>query len=151
MSRIATAVHILTTDGAGGRAGATVSAVCSVTDTPPTVLVCVNRSSRIHGAIRENGVFCVNTLASGQEALSNAFAGRGNLEMDARFELDSWIPMLSGSPALNTARVSVDCQVDSISDVGTHSIIIGQVNDVRFAGEEGSLVYVRRGYHGLPG
>ncbi|SHM12404.1 flavin reductase [Roseibium suaedae] len=151
MSRIATAVHVLTTDGAAGRAGATVSAVCSVTDTPPTILVCVNRSSRIHGAIQSNGVFCVNTLSSGHQALSDAFAGRGNLEMDARFKLTTWTPMLSGSPALSPALVSVDCQVETITDIGTHSVILGTVNDIRMDSDEGSLIYVRRGYHGLPG
>lgn len=151
MSRIATAVHVLTTDGKGGRTGATVSAVCSVTDTPATVLVCVNRSSRIHAAIEANGVFCINTLSHRHETLSDAFAGRGNLPMEERFAQEHWSPMLTGSPALDTAIVSIDCQVDGMSDMGTHSVIIGRVADIRFDGSDGSLIYVRRGYHGLPG
>ena len=57
MSRIVTAVHILTTDGAAGRLGATVSAVCSVTDDPCSILVCVNRASRVHAAILKNRSF----------------------------------------------------------------------------------------------
>ncbi|WP_252405960.1 flavin reductase, partial [Escherichia coli] len=40
MARLGAAVNIITTDGPGGRAGFTASAVCSVTDTPPTLLVC---------------------------------------------------------------------------------------------------------------
>ena len=45
MARLGAAVNIVTTDGEGGRAGFTASAVCSVTDDPPTLLVCMNRGS----------------------------------------------------------------------------------------------------------
>lgn len=37
MSCMGAAVNIITTDGPAGRAGFTASAVCSVTDTPPTI------------------------------------------------------------------------------------------------------------------
>ena len=37
MARLGAAVNVITTDGPGGRAGFTASAVCSVTDTPPTL------------------------------------------------------------------------------------------------------------------
>ena len=43
MAHVGAAVNIITTDGPAGRAGFTASAVCSVTDTPPTLLVCLNR------------------------------------------------------------------------------------------------------------
>ena len=39
MARLAGAVNVITTDGAAGPAGFTASAVCSVTDQPPTLLV----------------------------------------------------------------------------------------------------------------
>ena len=38
MAHVGAAVNIITTDGPAGRAGFTASAVCSVTDTPPTLL-----------------------------------------------------------------------------------------------------------------
>ena len=56
MARLAAAVHVVTTDGPGGRGGFTASAVCSVTDDPPTLLVCVNLHSRQNDLIRANGV-----------------------------------------------------------------------------------------------
>ncbi|TIW51814.1 MAG: flavin reductase, partial [Mesorhizobium sp.] len=43
MAHFAGQVHVVTTDGPAGRRGATVIAACSVSDTPPTVLVCLNR------------------------------------------------------------------------------------------------------------
>ncbi|WP_346894736.1 flavin reductase [uncultured Roseibium sp.] len=149
MSRIVTAVHILTTDGAAGRLGATVSAVCSVTDDPCSILVCVNRASRVHAAILKNRVFCVNTLQPNHQPLSDAFAGRGNLDMDDRFAMAEWTPLATGCPGLKDASLSIDCEVFSVSEMGTHSVIIGTVADVRMSDEDHSLVYIRRGYHSV--
>jgi hypothetical protein len=65
MSRLGAAVNIVTTDGPAGRAGFTASAVCSVTDEPPTLLVCLNRTASVYPAFEANGVLCVNVLARG--------------------------------------------------------------------------------------
>ena len=53
MSLLTTAVNVVTTAGATGVHGFTASAVCSVTDTPPTLLVCMNQTSRSHGYFLE--------------------------------------------------------------------------------------------------
>jgi len=76
MARLGAAVNIVTTDGPAGLSGMTVSAVCSVTDDPPMLLVCLNRGSPQNRLFKDNGVLCVNSLASGQEELSVRFAGR---------------------------------------------------------------------------
>lgn len=62
MAMLGSAVTIVTTDGPAGRFGFTASAVCSVTDSPPTLLVCVNRASANHEHFKTNGVLCVNVL-----------------------------------------------------------------------------------------
>ena len=56
MSRLGAAVHVVTTAGPGGKTGATATAVCSVSDAPPTLLVCINRSSQTNPVVVENGV-----------------------------------------------------------------------------------------------
>ena len=76
MSEAAATVSVVTTDGPAGRAGVTVSAMCSVSADPPTILVCVHHLSPACEAIRENGAFCVNVLGDGQSAISDTFAGR---------------------------------------------------------------------------
>ena len=63
MSCMGAAVNIITTDGPAGRAGFTASAVCSVTDTPPTLLVCLNRGASVWPVFNENRTLCVNTLS----------------------------------------------------------------------------------------
>lgn len=76
MAHLPAAVNILTTDGPNGRCGITVSAVCSVTDDPPTVLVCVNRKSAMHDVFSANGRVCVNVLGGDQQELALHFAER---------------------------------------------------------------------------
>jgi len=56
MSHAASTVNIVTTDGPAGRAGVTVSAMCSVTADAPTLLVCVHQKSAACEAILANGV-----------------------------------------------------------------------------------------------
>ena len=66
--------------GPGGKAGATATAVCSVSDAPPTLLVCLNRRSQTNPAVVENGVFCVNTLGAGEAEIADIFAGRTGVQ-----------------------------------------------------------------------
>ncbi|EOC0465833.1 flavin reductase, partial [Cronobacter sakazakii] len=88
MSRLGAAVNIVTTDGPAGMAGFTASAVCSVTDSPPTLLVCLNRNASVWPVFQANGQLCVNTLAAGHEALSGLFGGK--TPMEERFAAARW-------------------------------------------------------------
>ena len=76
MSCMGAAVNIITTDGPGGRAGFTASAVCSVTDTPPTLLVCLNRGASVWPVFNENRTLCVNTLSAGQSRFQTFLAAK---------------------------------------------------------------------------
>ena len=62
MSRIPMSVHVVTSDGPAGQCGLTASAVASVSDNPPTVLVCINRASPMNRLFKQNGVMCVKSL-----------------------------------------------------------------------------------------
>lgn len=147
MARLGAAVNVVTTDGVAGRSGFTASAVCSVTDAPPTLLVCLNRSSRAYALSKANGVFCVNTLAAGQRALSDAFAGRGDLDVPARFALARWGSLATGSPVLEDAVVSFDCRIVDIIEKGTHSVIFAEIEAIRAGRDSAALIWFARDYH----
>jgi flavin reductase (DIM6/NTAB) family NADH-FMN oxidoreductase RutF len=147
MSRLGSAVHIATTDGPAGRSGTTVSAVTSVSDAPPTVLVCVNRQARINAAIKSNGLFAINTLPAHAEPLSDAFAGKGELSFDERFALADWTRLVTGAPILGGARVALDCRVTEVSEIGTHSVIFGEIVGIRLGERGPALIYLDRTYH----
>ena len=146
MSRVASAVHIVTTDGIAGLAGITASAVTSVSDDPPTMLVCVNKSGHSAPRFLANKVFCINTLAAGDEARADCFAGRTGLHLDARFQQGEWEKLASGAPALGTAIAIFDCRVIDIKDVATHHVMIGEVMAVRLLREGACLAYHDRRY-----
>lgn len=146
MSQMGAAVHIITTQGAAGKAGFTATAVASVSDTPPTVLVCLNRKSQITPVMRENKVFCVNTLASHDEELANVFAGRTGQFMADRFNAGDWTTLETGAPALKHAIAAIDCRVLEMKSVATHDIYFGEVAAIRLANADKALVYHARAY-----
>ncbi|KPB70301.1 NADH-dependent FMN reductase RutF [Pseudomonas cannabina] len=149
MSSLAAAVNIITTDGPGGRAGFTATAVCSVTDHPPTLLVCINRSASVYDTFIGNGTLCVNTLDNSQQALSNLFGGKTTQQ--ERFAAGQWLSGVTGSPILDGAKLAIDCQMTRSVSVGTHDILFCEVVDIRHQSETEALVYFGRRYHSLPG
>jgi len=147
MARLGAAVNVVTTAGVAGRGGFTASAVCSVTDAPPTLLVCLNQASRANAMFKANGVLCVNTLAADQRALSDAFAGRGGLANEARFALARWGVLTTGAPVLDDAVVSFDCRIVDVVEKGTHSVLFAEIEAIK-GGEDGAaLIWFARDYH----
>ncbi len=145
MALLTTAVNVITTKGYSGAHGFTASAVCSVTDTPPTLLVCMNQAARSHAHFVDNKTLSVNVLGAQHEYLSNAFASR--LSSEERFEQGSWTELVTGAPVLEDALVSFDCEIEDIQQVGTHSIFMCRVLAINQSQQEESLVYFSRSYH----
>jgi flavin reductase len=146
MSRLGAAVHVITTDGASGKAGLTATAVCSVSDAPPTVLVCLNRGAGSTPIVRGNGVFCVNTLRASDEAIADTFAGRTKVSREARFETGEWSTLVTGAPALMSAVVALDCRVIEVKAVASHDIYFGVVEAIHSGPPGAALVYHDRLY-----
>jgi len=147
MAHLGAAVNVITSDGPAGRAGFTASAVCSVTDSPPTLLVCANRSNDSYPAMKANAVLCVNTLASAHEDLSPVFAGMTEHTMSARFEGATWHVLATGAPVLDGALVAFDCRIEQMVEVGTHDIFICSVEAVELGSAHEGLIYYARSYH----
>jgi flavin reductase (DIM6/NTAB) family NADH-FMN oxidoreductase RutF len=146
MSRLGAAVHVITTDGHAGKTGFTATAVCSVSDAPPLLLVCLNRGATSMPILRGNGVFCVNTLRAGDELIADTFAGRTKVAREARFDSGEWGKLATGSPALMSAVVAFDCRVIEIKAVASHDIYFGVVEAIHQGGPGAALVYHDRLY-----
>lgn len=146
MSSLASAVNVVTTEGASGRHGFTASAVCSVTDTPPTLLVCMNQLSRSHAHFIANKTLCVNVLGAQHEEISNAFAS-SKLSSEQRFKQGAWTEIETGSPILKEALVSFDCEIEQIQQIGTHSIFMCRVVAIHQGQHKEGLIYFNRAYH----
>jgi flavin reductase len=146
MSRVGAAVHIVTTGGPAGRAGVTASAVTSVSAEPPTMLFCLNKTSRAASLLLQNGVFCINTLASAHQDLSDIFAGRTQHPLDERFVVGEWGTLSTGAPVLASALAAFDCRLIEAKEMSTHLILIGRVEAIEVAPKAEALLYMHRTY-----
>ncbi|MFT5258816.1 MAG: flavin reductase (DIM6/NTAB) family NADH-FMN oxidoreductase RutF [Saprospiraceae bacterium] len=146
MSHAACTVSVITTDGDHGKEGVTVSAMCSVSADPPSLLVCVHHQSRACEALRNNGVMCVNVLGDDQSHVSDTFAGRIPTEDGDHFSCAAWDTGETGAPMLENALVNFDCEIDEHFQFGSHYIFIGKTQGIRYREKGRALVYANRAY-----
>ncbi len=147
MRRVANSVTVVTTDGPGGRCGATVSSFCSVSADPPSTLVCLKADSRIADAVAGNGGFCINILPTAFQDIADRFAGKLDHNLADRFdglELESGHgmgPIISGSTAFS-------CSVRQSIAFETHRVFIAHVVGVE-EGTSDPLAYLDGSYHNV--
>jgi len=146
MRHQAGAVTLIATGKPGNRTGLIATAVCSLTDTPPSLLICVNESASAHDLIAETESFSVNLLCPSHKELVRVFTGQTGLAGEARFDDMLWQTLTTGAPVLKDALASFDCEVSDIKKVSTHTIYIGQVHAGKSRDEEDPLVYFRGGF-----
>ena len=125
-------------DNADNPNAITVSSVTSISMDPPSLLICINKSSRIHNSIELESKFCINLLNNKQEDLSNICSDEDMY--DQRFKDENW--NLDGIPFLINAQANIFCKVDKLTSYHTHSIVIGLVEDANYADEISTLTYV---------
>jgi flavin reductase len=144
MRHVASTVTVVTTDGPGGRMGATVSAFTSLSADPPSVLVCLKADSRIAMAVRDNGVFCVNILPEDAVETAQRFAGAFDAHSPNRFDGQE-ITNTDEGPILPRATAFA-CSLNHIVTHGSHAICIGNVTGISNAGEK-PLTYMSGAFH----
>lgn len=145
MSLLSSAVNVITTSGVSGRHGFTASAVCGVSDTPATLLVCMNKAARSHVHFIANKVLSVNVLGAHHQYLSHAFSSK--MSSEQRFEQAVWTVLETGAPILADALVSFDCEIEQCHEVGTHTIFICRIVATQYSQQNLGLVYFNRHYH----
>ena len=145
MRRVATSVTVVTTDGPGGRCGATVSAFSSVSADPPTILVCLKTESRIARAVAVNGSLCVNVLPQGGADIAKRFAGFDDALVSDRFDGIEHFGKRGTPPAINGATAFY-CSLKQNIVAGSHLILVGEVHEVRDGMNE-PLAYLAGAFH----
>lgn len=149
MARYAGHVQVVTTAAGTVRRGVTVTAACSVSDNPATVLVCLNRSNPKNRIFLESGVFALNTLGADQRGLAVAFSGEDGLGEEERFARGKWDTIASGAPTLVDAPVVFDCRLIDHAPLATHMVLYGEVVGLRLGEMRPALLYMNRDYHHL--
>lgn len=140
MRRLASAVAVVSARGRdGGAVGMAATSVTSLSMSPPSLLVCINRQTGIHASMFIGAKFNVNLLGNHHRDVAAAFGGQVAREL--RFGVGQWADDIQGLPALADAQAVVGCEVDRLVTYGTHTIVIGAVREVRVAGEVQPLIY----------
>lgn len=151
MAQLAAPVHVVTTLCDGQRYGMTATAVSSVTDTPPRLLVCVNHSAQSYSRFIQSGILAVNTIAAGDHHIAAVFAGAGGVkDMAERFSHGEWDALETGAPILSHALAVFDCRVIEVLRQSSHDILICDVVAVRSAELARPLLYFDRKFVPLP-
>jgi len=145
LARLAGGIVVVTAiDAEGVPAGLTATSVCSVSLSPPLVLVCLGTGSRTHDAIAASGRYALNVLGAGQLALSARFAR----SEENKFEGLDWAPGRHGSPLLAGAIAACECEIEQAVPAGDHTIFIARVIDaVAIEGFETQPLLWFRGAH----
>jgi len=140
MRQCAGAVALVTVGAEHGtRTGLTVTSACSLSDSPPSLIVCVNRNASAHARIREEGAFAINFLHEDHALLALTFSGQKGVNGDDRFAFGQWTRGVTGAPVLADAVEEFETK--------THSIFVGEVRAVSHADGAKPLVYLRSSFH----
>lgn len=143
---LASGVTIITSSLAGEPVGLTATAVCSVSATPPLLLISLTNSSRTAQGVAESGKFAVHLLAHGGRRYAEQFASRG-----AHFE-NVHFQNYSGSelPVLSKVLGWFVCEVEQKIPTADHVIFVGRVLECDLKDKTPDpLLYFDRGYRKL--
>lgn len=151
MASCAAGVHVITTDGVAGRYGITMTAVSSITDDPPTVVLCINRQAAIVPILMANGELCINVLSSQQQDVAEHFAGITRLSPEERFAYHIWHRGSTGQLEVEGALAHLHGKIVAQHDVGTHHVFYVEIGEISInqSEENPALVYFRRRFHSL--
>lgn len=142
-------VTIIATQCGGVRYGMVATAVMSVSMDPPSLVIAVNSSASIHEPISRRQAFTVNVLGEWDERVARGFAKASG---EARFAYGAWSARSidkSGDhplPYLANGQASIVCSVRQSVPFGSHTLFIGEVQDVVASGENAPLLYCDGSY-----
>ncbi len=139
MRRFPAAVSVITAADETRRHGMTATAVTSLSLDPPSLIVCINRTTLLHDIMQVGRSFCVNVLRCNQADLSAAFSGA--VPPEARFALGNWLTSAQGHTYLADAQVNVFCRKVAAVPYGTHTIFIGEAEAVEVSDPIEPLIY----------
>ena len=144
MGKLAAAVHIVTAHHDGQDFGLTMTAVCSLSDDPPSLILSINRQSRTLDAILRSGKLCVNFLSASHADLALRFADQSRSAH--RFAQGSWRRGLGGMMLLEDCPVSLECAIMESHPIRSHQILACEILRVHGSASKDILLYAKRDF-----
>ncbi|MFD9038970.1 MULTISPECIES: flavin reductase family protein [Streptomyces] len=116
--------------------GLAVNAFSSISLDPPTVMVCVQRTSSTHDCLFAADHLAINILSTDQLDVVATFAGKG----DDKFRDVAWESGPFGSPLLARSSAQMEVEIRERLQASTHTVFIGRVVHAAVAGNH-PMVY----------
>jgi flavin reductase len=117
-------VSIVTTGSQGTRFGMTASSVTGLSDSPASLILCVNREASSHEALARCRVFAVNLLNENNADLAEKFSSAPQSE---RFVGSRWKEGPFGLPMVADGAQVFCCTKNDVVEAFSHSIIVGTI------------------------
>ncbi len=139
MRRVGSTVTIVSAQNGSERHGTTATSVTSISMEPPSILVCFNRSSRLHDFLSNKDRFCVNVLHTDNIETARIFSSP--VVGSERFNSGNWRTDADGTPYLANAQANLFCRKEKEIGYGSHTIFIGRVTEARAREDISPLLY----------
>ena len=144
--RLAKSVCILSCFNGGQRHASVATAVCNVSNDPPSLLICVEKTASFGTLLTMESVFAVNVLgATQQPVVEHCMSSQGV----KRFDVGNWQQAQQQLPVLADAQANFVCKVADITAFETHHIIIARIETVHCADSASALVYVAGAFNAI--
>lgn len=116
--------------------GLAVNAFASISLDPPTVMICVQRTSSTHDCLYTTDNLAINILSVDQLDVVNVFAGKS---LDKFAQVD-WAPGPHGSPLIARSSAQMEVEIRERLQASTHTVFICRVLHAT-ASERPAMVY----------
>jgi len=137
---IRSGVYIVTSAYRRKPAGCTVVWLSRVSFSPPLLAVDLAPDGHTFETIKLGKRFCVNVLGESSLKLARRF-GFASGYNENKFEDVAYHKSTTGSPILEAAVSYIDCRLESITQVGDHFMLIGEIADAARVSEEEPMIY----------
>jgi flavin reductase (DIM6/NTAB) family NADH-FMN oxidoreductase RutF len=124
-----TVVLVTYVDSDGRPSGLTATSMCSLSPSPPSLLVCINRATRAFSEITERGLYGINILSVGQRSVALHCSRPG---MDKEL-LPEWLAPDGTdhpTPRLKGSLAHLECAVGTSYEAYSHHVFLGLIQEV---------------------
>lgn len=147
MGNYPTGVTVVTaTTEDGTPVGLTVNSFASVSLDPMLLLWSIDHKVSSLKAFTEGGKFAVHVLAGDQQKLCTTFASR----VEDRFAECTWEMSERGVPIIEETFGVFECKTFKTIEAGDHTVIIGEVVDLKIDQQKDPMLYHRRVFGSVP-
>jgi flavin reductase (DIM6/NTAB) family NADH-FMN oxidoreductase RutF/rubredoxin len=142
LHKLSYGLYIIASEYQGKKAGYIGNTVFQVTSSPVQIAISCHKNNDSSAVILGSGVFSISVLRKdASTSLIGEFGFMASSEMDKFARVKTEI-RASGAPVvLDSALAWFDCRVVSTLDVGSHTLIVGEVLDSSLLSDEEPLTY----------